>query len=428
MKTLLQINVNVNSGSHGKIVESIGRQAIDNGWRSVVAYGRAMTPSESELIRVGTGLDIKEHVLESRLFDNHGLASRKATHRFIKQLEQLSPDIVQLHVIHGYYLNYKILFDHLNSTDIPIVWTFHDTWAYTGHCGHYGSVNCKKWINQCESCPLKWKDYPKSITDFSKRNYNLKKKLFGESRNLHIVTVSEWLKHEVEQSFLQDKDIRVIHNGINLDIFHPDGSEKKHSRFRVIGVASQWGRLKGLDDFYKLRAILPKEYEIVLVGLKREQVKKLPEGIVGVERTESVAQLANLYSSADVFCNLTYADTFPTTNIEALACGTPVITYKTGGSPEILDHRTGAVVNVGDVETVSKKILQLNEKGVLERQNISSLCRQRAEAHYNENHCYEQYISLYDTLLGGGKFNLRVKRLDFRVLVGCALTERRAAA
>ena len=396
MPTILQINIVANSGSHGKIAESIGRLAIGKGWRSVIAYGRSATPSQNELIRIGGDKDIREHVLESRLFDNHGLASRKATKRFVKQLKELKPDIIHLHVIHGYYLNYKILFEYLNTANNPVVWTFHDTWAYTGHCGHYGSINCEKWKKQCESCPLTWKDYPRSIIDRSEKNFILKKQLFTSNNNLYIVAVSNWLKQDVEQSFFRGKNIRVIHNGVDLEVFHP-AEQSTTGRYRVLGVASQWGSLKGLKDFYKLREVLPIEkYEIILVGLSKKQKLQLPQGIKGIEKTESVEVLADLYSSANVFVNPTYADTFPTTNIEALACGTPVVTYNTGGSPEAIDEKTGIVVEKGNIEGLLAAVETLSKK---DRNELRYACRNRAEKLYNKDDRYQDYINLYEELL-----------------------------
>lgn len=392
---LLQINVTANSGSHGKIAEAIGRHALEKGWRSIIAYGRAFNPSKSELIHIGNDWEIKEHVLESRFFDNHGLASRMATRTFINQIKQIKPDIIHLHVIHGYYLNYKILFEYLNSTYIPVVWTFHDPWAFTGHCGHYGSINCEKWKKQCEACPLVWKDYPKSIVDRSKKNFVLKKKLFTANKILHIVAVSEWLKNDVEQSFFKGIDIRVIHNGVDLDIFHPVKSVITGKKI-VLGVASQWGPLKGLEDFYKLRKALSIDYEVILVGLNQKQIAQLPQGIKGIERTESVERLVELYSTASVFVNPTYADTFPTTNIEALACGTPVITYNTGGSPEAIDIETGVVVEKGDILGIVDSINQLSN---MDRTQLRKACRKRAERLYNKEDRFQDYINLYEELL-----------------------------
>ncbi len=395
MKTLLQINVLANCGSHGKIAEEIGKLALGKGWRSVIAYGRRANTSQSELIRIGSKLSIHEHVLESRLFDRHGLASRFATMQFLRQIEEIKPDIIQLHVIHGYYLNYKILFNYLNLINIPIVWTFHDTWAYTGHCGHYGSINCEKWKFGCHSCSLMWKDYPKSIIDRSQQNFALKKRIFTGNSNLHIVAVSNWLKQDISQSFFKEQDIRVIHNGVNLEIFKPIVLSK-NEKIRIIGVASQWGPLKGLDDFYKLREILSDAYEIYLVGLNSRQLAQLPRGVIGIERTESVEKLVELYSTAAVFVNPTYADTFPTTNIEALACGTPIVTYHTGGSPEAIDHETGIVVNKGNIKGMAEAIKCIASK---DRDAMSRACRQRAEQLYNMKDRFQDYINLYEKLM-----------------------------
>lgn len=394
--TVLQINISANSGSHGRIAEAIGELVVEKGWRSVIAFGRSSNSSHSELIRIGSDCSIRRHVIESRFFDNHGLASRGATRRFVKKVEALKPDIVHLHVIHGYYLNYRILFDFLNAIEVPIVWTFHDPWAYTGHCGHYGSIDCEKWKIRCERCPLVRRDYPKSLVDCSRKNYDLKKRLFTSNKNLHIVAVSNWLKHDVEQSFFKGKDIRVIHNGVDLEVFRPMGLQEQ-KKVMVLGVASQWGPLKGLSDFYRLREILPEDkYEIILVGLSNKQVSHLPQGIIGIERTDSVEKLVELYSSAGVFVNPTYADTFPTTNIEALACGTPVITYNTGGSPESIDSTTGIVLEKGDVYGVADAIRTIAEK---DRGLLRNACRSRARQYYDRNDRFRDYIKLYEELL-----------------------------
>ena len=203
-RILLQINLSANVGSTGRIAEEIGKLAMEQGWRSLIAYGRFASTSESELIRVGTGLDIKEHLVVTRLFDNHGLSSRRATKNFIKQIDVLKPDIIHLHNIHGYYLNYWILFDYLNKTKIPIVWTLHDCWAFTGHCGHFIMADCERWKIGCGHCPITHTEYPKAFVDRSLRNYRIKSDIFCANQNLHIVTVSEWLEGLVRQSFLKD--------------------------------------------------------------------------------------------------------------------------------------------------------------------------------------------------------------------------------
>lgn len=398
MPTLLQINSSANASSHGKIAEAIGRLVLEKGWRSVIAYGRRVNPSKSELIHVGSSFDLKEHGFETLFFDNHGLASRKATKEFLKKVEEIKPDIVHLHNIHGYYLNYKLLFNYLNSQNIPVVWTLHDCWTFTGHCSHFVTAGCERWKTGCYNCPLKG-DYPKSFLDRSKRNYELKKKLFTANPNLHIVAVSDWLAGLVKKSFFKDKDIRVIKNGVDLDVFKPTNISD-NNKYCVLGVSGVWTKEKGLDDIILLRELLDRDsYEILLVGLNAEQIEKLPEGIKGLQRTESIAELASLYSNANVLINPTYADTFPTVNLEALACGTPVVTYRTGGSPEAVNEKTGIVVEQGDIKALACAIMSICSTN---RNQLALDCRCRAENEFDRNERYADYLNVYRDVVGGG--------------------------
>lgn len=398
MFKLFQINVTANWGSTGKIAEQIGISAINQGWESYIAYGRWSNPSQSKLIKVGSKLDMYMHYGEQRIRDNEGLCSRGATKRLIQQIVEINPDIVQLHNIHDHYLNYRILFEYLNQSDIKVVWTFHDCWAFTGHCFHFVTKKCDRWKVECFDCPLK-NEYPKTFFDRSKEHYNLKRDLFCNCKNLTIVPCSDWMGSFVEQSFLKNKKIQVIHNGVDLKVFKPLSSKKRSNRnkLNILAVSNVWNVGKGEIDIYKLRSILNEdEYEITMVGLSADQVKKLPVGIVGIQRTQSVNELVQLYSDADVLINPTYADTFPTVNLEALACGTPVITYKTGGSPEAVDEKTGVVVEQGNIEALAEAIKQMKETP------LSSIdCRRRAEEYFDKDKCFEKYIELYKYLING---------------------------
>lgn len=394
MPKLLQINSTANWGSTGKIAEQIGALAISHGWDSYIAYGRYANPSRSKTIKVGSKISQFLHLITSRIFDNHGLASRIATKALVKQIKKLSPDIIHLHNIHGYYLNYKILFEYLNTTQIPVVWTLHDCWPFTGHCAHFVEADCTKWLTQCEKCPLIGQ-YPKAFTDNSKQNFQLKKKLFSRIPDrLIIVSVSQWLKSYVNASFLKACKTMTIYNGVDIDVFCP--SLKTSTDKIVLGVSSIWSESKGLNDFIILRDILPSDIQIILVGLSSKQIMSLPKGIIGIERTNNLSELAQLYSSADVFVNPTYADTFPTVNLEALACGTPVITYNTGGSPEAITPETGIVVEQGNTEKLKTAIISILSKG---KKEYSSACRERAEMYFGKGWCFEKYISLYYELL-----------------------------
>ncbi len=400
MPKLLQINIVANWGSTGRIAEEIGQLAISKGWESYIAYGRGKPQSQSQLIRVGSNLDMYSHVIQSRLLDNHGLASKKATERLIQKIVDISPDIIHLHNIHGYYLNYPTLFSFLNKANIPVIWTFHDCWPFTGHCAYFDFVNCNKWKEQCHSCEA-LNTYPVSIFDASSRNYALKKQYLTQVPQMVLVPVSHWLDGLIHESLLSHYDSKVVHNGINTELFLPtfdDSIRDKYklgNRFIILGLTNIWAARKGLNDILKLNDIIDHSiYQIVLVGLNEKQMKQIPDSIIGIPRTDSLDDLVKLYSLAGVFINPTWEDNFPTTNLEALSCGTPVITYQTGGSPEAIDEKTGYVVPKGDVNALYEAVGKVYE-GNIKRDD----CRKRAINLYDKNSCYAKYIDLYNSLL-----------------------------
>ena len=401
MPRLLEINVASNKGSTGRIAESIGLLSQANGWECFVAHGaRYSGKTNLKDIPIGSINSERLHFLKSICFDSHGLGSAAPTKKLIDSICEIRPSIIHLHNIHGYYLNYKILFEALKNLRLPIVWTLHDCWSFTGHCTYFDRIQCEKWKEKCDRCPQR-NSYPKALIDRSSRNYNLKKELFTSIDKMAIVPVSEWLSGLVSYSFLKDYPRYVIHNGIDISVFHPsENSIKDRLGYRgkkiVLGVADGFGERKGLDDFIELRKILPPDYEIVLIGVSDSDKKKLPETILAIPKTESQKELVDYYSAADVFINPTYEDNFPTTNIEALACGTPVITYATGGSPEAIDSNTGRVVEKGNVVMLRDEIVDLcNDKG----SEISTQCRRRAELLFDKDKCYYPYLELFNSLL-----------------------------
>ena len=398
MPTLLQINSVANTGSTGHIAEDIGRLAIKNGWKSYIAYGRKALPSQSHLIRVGNTLDILWHALVTRLFDLHGLSSRRATKKFIKQIEKLNPDVIHLHNIHGYYLNYKILFEYLSKCGKPVVWTLHDCWAFTGHCPHYAYIKCSAFQSEegCKRCPLKM-FYPKSIL-FSNVAYNFgqKKKYFnllGQDQ-LTLVTPSKWLSDEIAKSYLGHYKRVVINNGIDLDVFKPAEKSAPNNKKIILGVASVWDERKGLADFIKLAALLQTDEEIILVGLSESQIKSLPKdkNIHGIRRTESQQELAELYSKALVYFNASVEETFGMTCAEALACGTPVIAYNSTAVPETISNETGIVVEPNNIQKVYEAFQYIKQKG---KHSYTNACRERAVKLYEKTERFEEYIKLY---------------------------------
>lgn len=394
MQTILQINVDANVGSTGKIAEQIGLLAEANGYESYMAYGRDNSNSKLKTIRIGNDFDVMRHGLETRLFDRHGLASRSATKRFVGQIKDLNPDIIHLHNIHGYYLNYPILFKYLNERGGPVVWTLHDCWPFTGHCAYFMMNGCEKWKSQCHDCPS-LRQYPSSVMmDGSRRNYNLKKDYFSSIvSQLTLVPVSNYVANYIPDSILRNADLKVIHNGIDLNVFKLGWEEKKRI---VLGVANVWNERKGLDDFFCLRKLLPPDLRIILVGLSENQIRKLPNGIEGISCTTNQHELASIYSDAMVLYNPTYEDNYPTVNLEAIACGTPVITYRTGGSPESISDETGLVFGQGDVHGVAKAIEAI-DNGFMKFN--PEVLREVAKVRFNKDDCFRSYLNLYDQLL-----------------------------
>lgn len=390
MKKLLQINVCSALLSTGKITEGISQIAAKHGWETYTAWGRFAKSSISTQIQIGSKLDTIVHYAANKLFDYEGLMSRKATRRFIAEIEKIKPDIIHLHNIHDHYLNYSLLFRYLAKIETPVVWTQHDCWAFTGGCMYYDLYNCEKWKNKCTKCP----EHRALLCDLTEKHFVLKQRLLDKIKNITFVSVSDWLAIALRESVQKEKNVITIHNGIDTSVFKSSCKKRNDDVFRIIGVAAVWDKRKGLEDFIKLRTLLPSEYKITIVGVTHKQIKKLPKGIRGLTRTTNLHELIHLYSVSDVLVNPTYSDNFPTVNLEALACGTPVITYRTGGSPEAIDEKTGVVVEQGDVNALAEAIVRMKAQPL-----SSADCRKRAEECFDKDKCFERYVELYENLI-----------------------------
>lgn len=358
---VLQINSVCGIGSTGRIATDIHNILIGQGHKSYIAYGRGLPKNCDNAIKIGSKIDNYTHVAKTRILDKHGFGSKRATVEFIDKVKELDPDIVHLHNIHGYYINIEILFNYLKEANKPVIWTLHDCWAFTGHCSHFDYLGCNKWKTGCFDCPQK-QEYPKSILfDNSSWNYSKKKEVFNGVDNMTIVTPSNWLADLVRESFLNNYEIKTIHNGIDLSIFKPTEGDFKRkynieNAFIILGVSSVWNQRKGFFEYIKLSKKLNADEVIVLVGVSEKQKEDLPRNIVGITRTADVKELAEIYSSADVFVNLTLEDNYPTVNLEALACGAPLVTYKTGGSGENISSEFVTVVKKGNIDGVIEEI------------------------------------------------------------------------
>ena len=403
MLKLFQICVEGNTGSTGRIAEGLGVYTMDKGWDSYIAYGRFPRKSKSKLIRIGTGFSIFLHGLQTRIFDRHCLGSTFATKKLIKIIAGIKPDIIHLHHLHGYYINMVVLFDFLLKSGIPVIWTFHDCWSFTGHCVYFENIGCEKWKTECNRCPQK-NEYPASLFfDRSKKNFYQKKQLFTSIENMTIVSVSYWLKGLVEQSFLGRKSNQVIYNGIDTNTFISQADKqavrdkyKLGQKFLLLGVASPWDKRKGYSDFIKLSKIIDPDTIILLVGLNTSQIKQLPHNIIGIQKTEDLHELKNLYATADIFINLSVEESFGLTTAEALSCGTPAIVYDSTACIEILDANTGIVVKKGDINGIQISICEIRKH---DKSNYSQACRDRVLKKFNKNDYLEKYFNLYNSVL-----------------------------
>lgn len=401
MLKIIEINA-LETGSTGKIMLGIAEVARKNGFEVYTIAGKRKAKQESKTptkLSVSSLLNYYFHRFLGERTGKSDFITFFSTWKLINIVKKISPDIIHLHVMHGCYVNNKILFEYLKTTEIPIIWTFHDCWAFTGRCPHFTVTQCNKWMVGCTSCVYPPNYYPISLIDHTEENWVLKKELFTSIKNMVIVTPSVWLGNLVRQSFLKKYEVRTINNGIDLTIFKPQDSQfrQEHGlvdKYIVLGVANKWNYRKGLDTFICLSCDLSDEYKIVLVGVDDFVLRQLPDNILAIKRTNNQKELAEIYSCADLFVNPTREDNFPTVNIEALACGTPVLTYDTGGSPEPIDNLCGRVVPSDDYRSLYANIIEICKEHPYMREN----CINRARA-YDMNRKFLEYVQLYSSMM-----------------------------
>lgn len=414
---IVQINSVVNTGSTGKIAEAIGNEIRSFGGDSVIAYGRDIGSglSQSRLFRIGNKVSNFLDLVMSRIFDNQGFNSHFVTKRFLQFLENTNPDVIHLHNLHGYYINIDLLLTWAGTRGTPVVLTLHDCWTFTGHCAYFDMVNCEKWRVVCSTCPQR-NAYPSAwFWDRSRENFEKKLRLWSNLKYLTTVSVSHWLDGHVKNSMLGHAEREVIHNGVDLDVFSPRDRENVQNlrkRFNigpepiVLGVANVWDKRKGLMDLIQASESLGVDHKLVVIGLSESQIQNLPENVLGLGRTENQRELASFYQAADVYVNPTYEDNFPTTNLEALACGTPVVTYRTGGSAEAIDMFTGRSAERGDVRTLAKEIRSiLSSKG-----EMRTRCRERAARYFDDKAVFKEYVRLYQKIIEQQKVRRLAKK------------------
>lgn len=393
---VVEIN-SVNHGSTGTIMRNIALKAKESGIDTTICFQKARsTENESygKVIRIGNRLDRNIHLRMGKLTGMYGTYSKAITKKFVSELDRIEPDVIHLHNLHKGFINIEVLFNYIKANHIPVIWTLHDCWSFTGQCPHFISVGCDRWKIGCGNCP-QYKEYP-ALIDRTREMFAYKKANFLGVERLVLVAPSQWLANLAQESFLKEYPVKVINNGVDLSKFYPRKSDIRNkiqagNRTIVLGVASIWNKRKGLQDFFDLYQSLPKDkYKIVLIGLSDYQIAKLPKGILGIKRTNNVNELAEYYSAADVFFNPTKEDNFPTVNIEALACGTPIFTYDTGGSAEcLINDKCGKVVTR---ENMIDSLHQFatDDDSRIERVSIAKRFDARLK--------YKEYIELYENI------------------------------
>lgn len=390
---ILMINVVCGIKSTGRICTDLAQSLEKQGHEVRIAYGREEVPEQLSrfAVQIGSQLDVYAHVGRAMALDGVGLGSKAATKKFIAWVKEYDPDIIHLHNLHGYYIHVPSLFAYLRTANKKIIWTLHDMWPFTGHSPACDQAGCEKWRTGCGDCPMLG-DYPKSFLDFSRRNIRWKKETFSGFDDMTLVSPSRWLAGLTEQSFLGQYPVKVIPNGIDTSAFYSVDTDFKarhglENKKIILGVAGNWhDTRKGFPDFMALARKLPENYHMVMVGIPEDLKQQLPGNVLGIPKTHSVQELAEVYSSADVLLNPTYSDNFPTVNLEALCCGTPVLTYKTGGSPEPIREGWGAVAEQGDWEQVLQllpQVMEMKPDAVL-AQNL-----------FSKERAIEEYSALY---------------------------------
>lgn len=397
---VVQINISCTWGSTGKICDSVSKLLTEKGVENYTFYTYGGNPQKCDhYIRYGNQFYEKFQGFKSRVFGNYGFNSFFATRYLLKKLNEIKPDIVHVHNIHGHDCHFGQLFRYLKEKNIKVFYTFHDCWAFTGYCPHFTMAKCENWLSGCGNCVLcrrySW-FFDKSAEVFARKREAL------QGLDLTVITPSVWLSDLVKQSFLKQYPVKVIHNGIDLSVFQPlesnfrEANDLQNQKI-VLGVSMGWTKEKGIDVFIRLASRLPDDYRIILIGTDDRTDKVLPENIISIHRTQNQRELAEIYSAADVFVNPTREENYPTVNMEALACGTPVVTFRTGGSPEMLDETCGSVVDCDDVDALEKEIIRICE----ERPYSAEACLKKAKE-FDKNERFKEYVELYEGINTAG--------------------------
>ncbi len=392
---ILQINSIYGSKSTGVIVRDIHKQLKKEKISSKVLAPFVSEPDD-DVISMRFRLEEKAHAIITRLFGLQGLGSCLQTKKYLKAIDGIKPDIIHIHNIHSNFINYSMLLKYTAAKKIPVLFTLHDSWLFTGKCYHFLDIGCDKWKTECGSCPKRYKEIKSVMCDNSKKVFRLRKKLY-EKNALYVVGCSKWISDLAKQSplFQNAKKHLYIHNGIDVGRFSDIGENFRsnlglNGKFVIMAMANKWFDPKNTQFNAELIQNLAEEDRILIVGCNENQHYD-NEKVIQIGYINGCEELAKYYRTADLFLNLTYVDTLPTVNMEASACGLPIITFDSGGCAELINPDvTGYITSPGDVKQVLEAIGKIKGNAILKEN-----CRDWAVKNFNKEANYNKYIDLY---------------------------------
>lgn len=392
---VVEINVTCGHGSTGVIAVEIANLLKQKGHEAFIAYGQG-TSDFPNSFRIGTPRENKIHGLwNTRVLGEEGTGTKRGTRLLLNWLEEIQPDIVQIHNLHSNCLNYEMFFSYLKEKQIPVVWSFFDCWPFTGKCTHFVANGCRKWETECSNCPQLHSSG--SITwffDKTRKMYNLKKKWISGLKSLDVIVCSNWLKSEVQKSFLKEHEIHMIYNWIDMSKFseiHDNSTYEKYgldkSKQIIVSVSALWDdKNTRYTDALRLAEILPSEYQLVLVGKKESQKELLPN-MKHIDFVAGTHELSKLYSVAIAFTGFSVEDTFGKVFAEAMLCGTPCVVFNSTACPEVVGD-TGYAVEPHNVEQMLEKLNEIVKNG---KNFYSQRCKDLVTSRY----CYEENVNKY---------------------------------
>ena len=387
-------------GAQREIERAIHSYLIQNGHESYVGYAYGNSDAEHIFPYENQLQNIVKRILRKYIRKTPRFA-RSSTRSLIKHIQKINPDLVHLHVIHHGYLDYLYLFKYLQKRNLPVVYTMHDMWAFTGGCYYYTKKECQKWRNLCEHCPALKTDVDTTLRRTSKE-LALKKSLFSQFENLSFIVVSEWVKEEMQKSFLANRPITVIENGLSLpvaqscEISEFVKKEKAHKK-TLLAVAATWDERKGIHRIFELAQKFGEAYEIFLVGSADEKtVEAAPANVRFLGYISNKNHLYALYREADLHISASLEETFGMTFVEAAMLGTRSVGFASTAITATLNGVYGCAVPREDVAEMAAVIRSLFES---KKTSLTVKEQKTVIDQYSSETMAEKHFRVYQSVL-----------------------------